>query len=845
MAHQQATEIFHIPFKKYWIPSILQVLVFGLFFLTTGCSPLVKHDQPVITTDYLLDSTTSVGQTGVARYDGLAGISIYLQPVEPGEGNIQILLRTNPYETQNLAAASMPLNQVTHPGFYKFEFSPVSDSTSQDFFILVKVEGSGMVKVGAAPGNAYLNGALYFNKIPQNAQMAFSLLYNSPSAAAGLAKEGRSWLILLMGAVFLFIIPGWALLSALWPSWKSLDWIERLGLSAGASIPLYPILIVWTNLVGLQLGRLYAWILPVVACVYLIWKNFQNYSKNLSVRDGLKSGTRKIFNFQTLPWAEIATFIFLSLVILVRFWEVRSLDVPMWGDSYQHTVMAQLLVDHGGLFDSWQPYAESLTFSYHFGFHSLVAAFHWLTGLEMAKSTIWTGQMLNILAIISLAPLAIRLGRSRWAGVLAILLAGLLFQMPNFYTNWGRYTQLAGQVILVPAIWLIWSFFEEKLKIWPAIIGLWLIFAGLAMTHYRVTIMAGTFILAYWLLFARKENFRQLLSRTVLIISGSLVIFLPWFLRAFSSELVSWFNNMLTLRMPQAGNTASQAGEFGNLTVFLSAYFWIVFIFFIAWGLWRKEKGVALITVWWSITFLAANPAWLGFPGKDILNSFAVLIAIYIPASILIGAGITWGAQQAWALLSPQATNSAKQRTVPLWISITLILILTVTALVGSRKRLYDINFRQHALAARPDIRASAWIRQNTAEDASFLVNTMFAYDNTLVVGLDGGWWLPLLAGRRTSLPPLTYPIEKGPVEDYRTWVNQLPAEILAKGITHPEVLDLLEKRGYDYIYIGQQQGSVNSSGTFLDIDLLVADPRFNPVYHQDRVWIFQIQFDP
>ncbi|MFN2280805.1 MAG: hypothetical protein ACK2TZ_03005, partial [Anaerolineales bacterium] len=78
-----------------------------------------------------------------------------------------------------------------------------------------------------------------------------------------------------------------------------------------------------------------------------------------------------------LSWPRLALLFTIALIIAVRFWVIRSLDAPMWGDSYQHTMIAQLIVDHGGLFDSWQPYAEMTTFTYHFGFHSLVAVFHW------------------------------------------------------------------------------------------------------------------------------------------------------------------------------------------------------------------------------------------------------------------------------------------------------------------------------------------------------------------------------------------------------------------------------------------------------------------------------------
>jgi len=47
-------------------------------------------------------------------------------------------------------------------------------------------------------------------------------------------------------------------------------------------------------------------------------------------------------------------------------------------------------------------------------------------------------------------------------------------------------------------------------------------------------------------------------------------------------------------------------------------------------------------------------------------------------------------------------------------------------------------------------------------------------------------------------------------------------------------------------VYIGQRQGRVNYGGPYvLDPQQLLADPNFRLAYHQDRVWIFQIQQTP
>jgi len=158
------------------------------------------------------------------------------------------------------------------------------------------------------------------------------------------------------------------------------------------------------------------------------------------------------------------------------------------------------------------------------------------------------------------------------------------------------------------------------------------------------------------------------------------------------------------------------------------------------------------------------------------------------------------------------------------------------------RQRLGDMQVVSSALVTRPDIRAAEWIQENTPQNARFLVNSFFAYGDTLIVGSDGGWWLPLLAERQTTLPPLTYGSEQGPRADYILWVDTLTSEIQNKGITHPDMLALLRERGVTYVYVGQRQGRVNYDGPYvLNPDKLLSSPFFRLIYHQDRVWIFEV----
>jgi hypothetical protein len=98
------------------------------------------------------------------------------------------------------------------------------------------------------------------------------------------------------------------------------------------------------------------------------------------------------------------------------------------------------------------------------------------------------------------------------------------------------------------------------------------------------------------------------------------------------------------------------------------------------------------------------------------------------------------------------------------------------------------------------------------------------------------------LAQRQTNLPPINYSFEQGPDPEYRLKVNTLVEQIQEFGVDSLEIHQLLLQNGFTHIYIGQRQGSVNFSGNpVLDEEILRTSPFYRTVYHQDRVWIFEI----
>jgi len=803
------------------LPQVAALLLLSALLLT-GCSDFVDQDQARVGREIkvILKADHPVGQTFVARHGGLNGVDFWLSPREAPEGQIRLHLRAEPGAQADLATATLPAEQVDHADFYRFSFEPLPDSHSRYFYAFLELEGTGKIRVGAGPGDAYLDGALYRDHEPRDVQAAFRLAYAPGWMLLDLGQALLRWAGLLVVSMLLYLVPGWALLAWLWPEERPLSWAGRLGIAAGLSLALYPLLFLWTDLVGLHLGPLYAWLPVVGGLAALAWRY-----RDWRPRRGLEALRR--WRRSERLWPDLALVVIVGLVFAVRLLVVRSLDAPMWGDSYQHTMITQLLVDHGGLFDSWAPYAELQTFTYHFGFHTAMAGFHWLTGLEMHQAVLWGAQVLNGLAVLALYPLALHVSGKRWAGVGAVLVAGLLSPMPMYYVNWGRYTQLAGQAILPGALVLSWLALEASRRDRRLAVLSWIAVGGLALTHFRVLIFYTVLILAWVLLNLNRKSWRRNLSRVAWLEVGAALLFLPWFIHIFTGELMLIVEEKFVVSSAELSSSVRSYSRVRNITFYFAPVGWLLLVVSAAAGLWRRQRGVLLFSLGWFLLLLVTNPDWLHLPGSGLINNLTLFMAAYIPAGVLIGDLLGW--------------SVARFR--PRWWAPLVASLTVVAGLLGATARLGDPDLHKHALITRPDLRAMAWIQENMPADAKFLINAFPAYGGSVIVGSDGGWWLPLLAGRANSVPPLNYGMERNPWPGYREGIQDLNRYLRQEGIDSPAMLEALDDQGASHVYLGQRQGRVNYEGpNVLAPAAFQESEHYRLVYHQDRVWVFEYQ---
>jgi hypothetical protein len=387
---------------------------------------------------------------------------------------------------------------------------------------------------------------------------------------------------------------------------------------------------------------------------------------------------------------------------------------------------------------------------------------------------------------------------------------------------------LTGQVILAVAAYLTWAFLEAPRR-GGRVILVWVAVAGLAVTHYRVLFFYALFVLVYLLFSWRRDTWRRTLGRVAWVGVGAFVLFVPWLIRVLPGHMVQVLVHQVTTAADKVSAFGVQYNAIGDLTLFMAPWAWLLLAVSVAVGLWRRQRGVLLVSLWWFLLLVITNPRWVSLPGTGAISNFALFIAFYIPAGILIGNVLGW----------LMGLASARAR----WVVAVVAVCVIALGVVGARWRVRDMRVYEHSLVARQDLEAMAWIRENTPEDARFLVNSFPAYGGTLVAGSDAGWWIPLLAGRGNSLPPLNYGAEQGPLPDYVSRVNELTRQLAEMDLDAPDTVQMLCERGLTHVYIGQRQGRVNYGGPHvLLLEEMLRSPSYSLLYQEDKVAILKIR---
>jgi hypothetical protein len=585
----------------------------------------------------------------------------------------------------------------------------------------------------------------------------------------------------------------------------------------GISVAFYPLLFYWTRtlLPSLQLGPSKMWALLAGCAAVAAW-NLRRAWPDQCAFSGLEG---------------LALFLF-GATLFTRLWILRDFPYPAWTDSLHHTLLTHLTAGGGKLPETMAPYFPVPLGQYHLGLYAISGTVQMLAGLSAHSALLLTAQILN-----GLSALGVYLFLDRKVGRLGALagalVVGLLSHQPAWYVNWGRFTQVAGQSLLLVAGFMTWqalrswrlSWAENRIPIlWD--IGLAsLLNAAVFLLHFRVAAFYAPLLLIIigwelWKAFQDKQFGRTFLGAAVIIAAALLLVSpalwealriyverrieTPQVPSAAISSLNAYFQfDWETLPDLAASTGLLVAGILGGII-----------------GLARGNKVILGTWIWVGALFLLGGLYLLERPILAFTNMSAVFIMLYLPLGLMIGGGV----EEMVRIFSPRKRKEAAWVLVPLFFLLALLFIPLRSKAVEP--------YRHFITPA--DLKAMEWINRNLPQKACFAVNTVFWLPN-FPHGTDGGYWLPYFTGRETTAGVMLFTLGSS---GYRHKTRDL-SRMALRAETDPSALEDLRKQGIEYIYLGKKG---NYTGRGLDSGQIQGAGRATLLYDQEGVSILRIE---
>jgi len=830
----------HITQEQARIQSVfllISSLLLSLLFLTS----CVTLKDPEASQEFhghvvgILHEGQSIGQTFVSRRSRLNSVQLWLRLVERDSqdgGTLTLEVRHSLEDAEPLVSIPVSFNTLENNFPITIPIPPQDDPPDQDYFITLNTK-DGFIHVLGRDEDSYPKGKAFINGKPMDMDISFRLSYEYDIGAilADLRISiSRIWLTIPI--LMTLWIPGYFLLSFLNPSKllneeSSFDWGEKTAISIGLSIAIIPLLLLWTSTFGVKINRNTISIFSGLLILLTIWR----YRFNI-----IRFIRRRNFIFNAADKYALTLTVIFVFSLGVRFVMVRDLAAPAWVDSVHHAVITRLIIDSGSFPESYTPYINNLTASYHPGFHSNLAFFYYLSGFEIPEAMLFFGQLLNALSIFAVYLFTTTLIKDRTAGVIAALVTGTITPMPAYYTSWGRYTQLAGTLILPVALALVFKLIQTESDItkqsylrelirenWGALLLASIACAGLLLTHYRVSAFLACLLFAYLLTnlvrSVRDPGRWKGILREFMIITlvGTIAILLtlPW-----------WPATIVTLFVPQFVLKGVRTPAFNDfawryLNSALGSYALALSTLGLIWGIIRRRWFTLTLILWICILFFTANLGALSLPGRGFINNTSVQILLFMPISALCGYLLSWIIRNWEKFISSK------------WIYVyrySLVVIGIVIAIIGARTLIPILN-PVTMLFREADYPAMIFIRENIPVEETILINP-FAWGYGIFAGNDGGFWITPIAGRRSLPPPVLYGMGKltedgkkipeisHQVIDYRNQPDELHAYLLDQGI--------------HYIYIGVRGGILSPHS-------LRYSPFYDMLYAKDGAWLFKV----
>lgn len=452
-----------------------------------------------------------------------------------------------------------------------------------------------------------------------------------------------TWFVLktLFVILALILIPGWGIISIAnyWRKWNAL---QRWFLASAVSIAFWPILFYSTRFVfpSLRLGINKIVVILFFFIAIIVINLRKNWKEQFAFGDK----------------AEIIAGILL-LTLSTRLIIAYQYPYLVLGDPLHHTILTNIVATTGKLPYTMLPFDSADLNHYHLGLYTMTGPLQMLAGIQPDQALLWFSQFLNGLCGVGVF-LFLDRKVSRQAGIIGMVSAGLFSVIPSWLINWGRFTQVAGQTILLPAVLITWEALGSTVdgeKIWSKRIITGLILAGVlnagvCLIHFQVALFMLPLILIICLLeviksVRKRVGTRNLVSRILLIGIITAVIILPTLI----SGLKAYVDKRTVSATPSTERKLLTDQPYYNIvndtTVELlkksSPYLLMGITGILAGFRTRKDRLLSAILLTWILCLISISQLYrLNNNLLAFTNLSTIILTLYLPLSI--GAGILW-----------------------------------------------------------------------------------------------------------------------------------------------------------------------------------------------------------
>lgn len=637
------------------------------------------------------------------------------------------------------------------------------------------------------------------------------------------------WNVVL--ATALLLLPGLATLRLCVPR-RFLDPLCRATVAPGITIALTALVFTWCDLVGIKPGGLLPWILIIGSIAILLLVRLRPV-RRVPRPAMVQQLRRPNWNHALIAVSLIGT---LALLLFIRFRATWGWDVPPGIDTDHHTMIVQLLLKHRGLFQSWAPYSEAKTFTYHFGFHAITATFAWFSGLGPLESVYIMGRMVGAAAAASLFALVRLWTRSAWGGVFAVAFWEVSSKHLFMFEITGRWTLLTGLTCLTSALVLLTLYLRPGriFKQYPLAIVVGLTIGGLVVTQYKSAIIMA--VLATALLISRclvtlfrvhSNRIRQvarLVGRIAVIALIALVVAGPR-LHSVMEARAGRLLKRIVLEAPPA--TAAQYGRptLDSVGLIRSAFetprqalvSTLAYIGVLLVAL-RRRQALWFVFGWLALTLLM-NPSLVGSPRLGLIDEMHWQLAIE-PASAAI-AGLTIG------IATERLGNSLG------WWNLLPAFGLAALALPAA-KNLTPVYFSSRYVLP-DDMRMIKWIEQNVPRH-DVIAGRGFVQHGQ-IASRDGTLWITVLTRRRTNHNNLAAAMEVGPMKFWRR-LRDFTTQLYLRDMSTPESAAWMRKQGFRWFYVG----AIDQHLDWQLLQQLATNPALEIAHAEGAAWIYRVK---